>query len=77
MWGKILGFCFGFMFGKIFGAILGLYLGHLFDKSLKNDFDKAGGFSSLFKGDDVHERQALFFQVALRLWGTLQNRMVV
>ena len=41
MWGKILGFCFGFMFGKIFGAILGLYLGHLFDKSLKNNFDKA------------------------------------
>ncbi len=58
MWGKILGFCFGFMFGKIFGAILGLYLGHLFDKSLKNNFDKAGGFSSLFNGDDVHERPA-------------------
>ncbi|MFL3651455.1 MAG: co-chaperone DjlA [Pseudoalteromonas sp.] len=69
MWGKILGFCFGFMFGKIFGAILGLYLGHLFDKSLKNDFDKAGGFSSLFKGDDVHERQALFFSSCFAVMG--------
>ncbi|TMO78586.1 co-chaperone DjlA [Pseudoalteromonas sp. S3776] len=69
MWGKILGFCFGFMFGKIFGAILGLYLGHLFDKSLKNDFDKAGGFSGLFKGDDVNERQALFFSSCFAVMG--------
>ncbi|MBH0058990.1 co-chaperone DjlA [Pseudoalteromonas sp. SWXJZ94C] len=69
MWGKILGFCFGFMFGKIFGAILGLYLGHLFDKSLKNNFDKAGGFSSLFKGDDVNERQALFFSSCFAVMG--------
>ncbi|KAA1152472.1 co-chaperone DjlA [Pseudoalteromonas sp. FUC4] len=69
MWGKILGFCFGFMFGKIFGAILGLYLGHLFDKSLKNNFDKAGGFSSLFSGDDVNERQALFFSSCFAVMG--------
>ncbi len=57
------------MFGKIFGAILGLYLGHLFDKSLKNNFDKAGGFSSLFSGDDVHERQALFFSSCFAVMG--------
>ena len=69
MWGKILGFCFGFMFGKIFGAILGLYLGHMFDKSLKKDFDKAGGFSNLFKGDDVNERQALFFSSCFAVMG--------
>jgi len=69
MWGKILGFCFGFMFGKLFGAILGLYLGHLFDKSLKNNFDKAGGFSSLFSGDDVNERQALFFSSCFAVMG--------
>ncbi|MBQ4832882.1 co-chaperone DjlA [Pseudoalteromonas sp. MMG010] len=69
MWGKILGFCFGFMFGKFFGAVLGLYLGHLFDKSLKNDFDKAGGFSGLFKGDDVNERQALFFSSCFSVMG--------
>ena len=69
MWGKILGFCFGFMFGKFFGAILGLYLGHLFDKSLKNNFDKAGGFSSLFSGDDVNERQALFFSSCFAVMG--------
>lgn len=69
MWGKILGFCFGFMFGRILGAILGLYLGHMFDKSLKKDFDKAGGFSSLFKGDDVNERQALFFSSCFAVMG--------
>lgn len=57
------------MFGKIFGAILGLYLGHLFDKSLKNNFDKAGGFSSLFSGDDVNERQALFFSSCFAVMG--------
>ncbi len=57
------------MFDKIFGAILGLYLGHLFDKSLKNNFDKAGGFSSLFSGDDVHERQALFFSSCFAVMG--------
>ncbi|WP_372761758.1 co-chaperone DjlA [Pseudoalteromonas sp.] len=69
MWGKILGFCFGFMFGKIFGALLGLYLGHLFDKSLKKDFDQAGGFANLFKGDDVNERQALFFSSCFAVMG--------
>ncbi len=69
MWGKILGFIFGFMFGKIFGAIFGLYLGHMFDKSLKKDFDKAGGFSNLFKGDDVNERQALFFSSCFAVMG--------
>lgn len=69
MWGKILGFCFGFMFGRVLGAILGLYLGHMFDKSLKKDFDKAGGFSSLFKGDDVNERQALFFSSCFAVMG--------
>ncbi|MEM5478764.1 co-chaperone DjlA [Pseudoalteromonas fuliginea] len=69
MWGKILGFCFGFMFGKIFGAILGLYLGHLFDKSLKSNFDKAGGFSSLFNDADVNERQALFFSSCFAVMG--------
>ena len=57
------------MFGRFFGAILGLYLGHLFDKSLKNNFDKAGGFSSLFSGDDVHERQALFFSSCFAVMG--------
>lgn len=68
MWGKILGFCFGFMFGRIFGAIFGLYIGHLFDKRIKSDFEKAGGFSGLFKGD-VNERQALFFSSCFAVMG--------
>ncbi|MBB1354864.1 co-chaperone DjlA, partial [Pseudoalteromonas sp. SR45-5] len=31
--------------------------------------DKAGGFSSLFSGDDVHERQALFFSSCFAVMG--------
>ncbi|MGO2010820.1 MAG: co-chaperone DjlA [Pseudoalteromonas sp.] len=70
MWGKILGACFGFMFGRIIGLFIGLYLGHMFDKSLKQNFDKAGGFSGLFKGDgDVSERQALFFSSCFSVMG--------
>ncbi|AOT07379.1 co-chaperone DjlA [Pseudoalteromonas luteoviolacea] len=69
MWGKILGAGFGFLFGKWLGAILGGYLGHLFDKSLKQDFDKAGGFQGFFNGDDLNERQALFFSSCFAVMG--------
>ncbi|KZN58021.1 co-chaperone DjlA [Pseudoalteromonas luteoviolacea] len=69
MWGKLLGTGFGFLFGKWFGAILGFYLGHLFDKSLKQDFDKAGGFQGFFSGDDLNERQALFFSSCFSVMG--------
>ena len=69
MWGKILGTAFGFLFGKFLGAALGFYLGHMFDKSLKQNFDKAGGFQSLFSGEDVHERQALFFYTCFSVMG--------
>ena len=69
MWGKILGACFGFMFGRIIGLFIGLYLGHMFDKSLKQNFDRVGGFSSLFKGDDIDQRQALFFTSCFGVMG--------
>ncbi|TQF69837.1 co-chaperone DjlA [Pseudoalteromonas luteoviolacea] len=69
MWGKLLGAGFGFLFGKWLGAILGFYLGHLFDKSLKQDFDKAGGFQGFFNGDDLNERQALFFSSCFSVMG--------
>ncbi|SFB80319.1 co-chaperone DjlA [Pseudoalteromonas denitrificans] len=69
MWGKLLGTAFGFLFGKFFGAALGFYLGHMFDKSLKQDFDKVGGFQSLFSGEDVNERQALFFYTCFSVMG--------
>ncbi|ESP94892.1 co-chaperone DjlA [Pseudoalteromonas luteoviolacea] len=69
MWGKILGTGFGFLFGKWLGAALGFYLGHLFDKSLKQDFDKAGGFQGFFSGDDLNERQALFFSSCFAVMG--------
>ncbi|KAF7786795.1 DnaJ like chaperone protein [Pseudoalteromonas rubra] len=69
MWGKLLGAGFGFMFGKWLGAILGFYLGHLFDKSLKQDFDKVGGFQGFLNGDDLSERQALFFSSCFSVMG--------
>jgi len=69
MWGKVLGTAFGFLFGKFLGAALGFYLGHMFDKSLKQNFDKAGGFQSLFSGEDVNERQALFFYTCFSVMG--------
>ncbi|MBQ4849140.1 co-chaperone DjlA [Pseudoalteromonas sp. MMG012] len=69
MWGKLLGVCFGFMFGRWLGAIFGFWLGHMFDKSLKQDFDKVGGFQGFFKGDDLHQRQALFFSSCFAVMG--------
>ncbi|AUJ71073.1 MULTISPECIES: co-chaperone DjlA [Pseudoalteromonas] len=69
MWGKLLGTIFGFLFGRWLGAILGFYLGHLFDKSLRQDFDKVGGFQGFMKGEDLHERQALFFSSCFSVMG--------
>ncbi|MCF2832869.1 co-chaperone DjlA, partial [Pseudoalteromonas sp. DL2-H6] len=45
------------------------YLGHLFDKSLRQDFDKVGGFQGFMKGEDLHERQALFFSSCFSVMG--------
>ncbi|MEJ6475252.1 co-chaperone DjlA [Pseudoalteromonas piscicida] len=69
MWGKLLGTMFGFLFGRWLGAILGFYLGHLFDKSLRQDFDKVGGFQGFMKGEELHERQALFFSSCFSVMG--------
>ncbi|MEQ3514910.1 co-chaperone DjlA [Pseudoalteromonas sp. BZB3] len=69
MWGKLLGTCFGFMFGRWLGAALGFWLGHLFDKSLKQDFDKAGGFQGFFDKDELDQRQALFFSSCFAVMG--------
>ncbi|MFY8274329.1 co-chaperone DjlA [Pseudoalteromonas sp. SSDWG2] len=69
MWGKILGACFGFMFGKVFGALLGLFVGHMFDKSLKQNFDNAGGFKGFFNNDNISQRQALFFSSCFAVMG--------
>jgi len=69
MWGKLLGTCFGFMFGRWLGAALGFWLGHLFDKSLKQDFDKAGGFQGFFDKGELDQRQALFFSSCFAVMG--------
>ena len=69
MWGKVLGFVFGFMVGRIGGAIIGLFIGHLFDRSLKQDFENAGGFKGFFNNQDISERQALFFSSCFAVMG--------
>ncbi|TMP82890.1 co-chaperone DjlA [Pseudoalteromonas phenolica] len=69
MWGKLLGTCFGFMFGRWLGAALGFWLGHLFDKSLKQDFEKAGGFQGFFDKNELDQRQALFFSSCFAVMG--------
>ncbi|WP_105213293.1 co-chaperone DjlA [Pseudoalteromonas sp. T1lg22] len=69
MWGKVLGAFFGFMFGRFFGLFLGLFIGHLFDKSLKQNFDNAGGVGGFFNNDEVSERQALFFSSCFAVMG--------
>ena len=69
MWGKLLGTCFGFMFGRWLGALIGFWLGHLFDKSLKQDFDKAGGFQGFFDKNELDKRQALFFSSCFSVMG--------
>ena len=69
MWGKILGTGFGFLFGKWLGAALGFYLGHMFDRSLKQDFNKAGGFQGFFDKSSVSEKQALFSYTCFSVMG--------
>lgn len=69
MWGRLLGTLFGFMVGRLLGACVGFYIGYLFDKSVKQDFEKAGGFQGFFNSDDVSERQALFFSSCFSVMG--------
>ena len=72
MWGKLLGACFGFMFGKFLGALLGLFVGHMFDRSLKQDFDRAGGFVAFLTTKMYPSAKPVFSLVALLSWGTLR-----
>ena len=67
MWGKVLGAAFGFMFGKWVGLLLGIYVGHMFDRSLRQDFDRKGGFSRFFDGGK--DRQAIFFHATFAVMG--------
>jgi DnaJ like chaperone protein len=69
MWGKVLGTFFGFLFGRIVGACLGFYVGHLFDKSLRQNFEKQGGFGRYFGATSQTERQALFFYATFSVMG--------
>lgn len=69
MWGKVLGTFFGFIFGRIVGALLGLYVGHLFDKSLRQNFDQSGGFGRFFSATAAADRQAIFFHTTFAVMG--------
>lgn len=67
MWGKVLGAFFGFLFGRWPGALLGLYVGHLFDRSIKQNFNQQGGFTKFF--GEVKSRQAVFFYATFSVMG--------
>lgn len=58
MWGKILGALFGLALLKLPGLILGIIIGHWFDRAMKLQFERNGGFSGLFS--DGSDEQGLF-----------------
>lgn len=69
MWGKVLGTFFGFLFGRWFGAVFGCYVGHLFDRSMRQDFEQKGGFSRFFSATGAQARQAIFFHATFSVMG--------
>jgi DnaJ like chaperone protein len=58
VWGKILGALFGLALLKLPGLLLGILLGHWFDRAFKQQFERDGGFSGLFR--DGEDEQGLF-----------------
>jgi DnaJ like chaperone protein len=58
VWGKILGALFGLALLKLPGLLIGVLLGHWFDRAFKQQFEREGGFSSLFQ--DNEDEQGLF-----------------
>lgn len=69
MWGRILGTLFGFAFGRIWGALLGFYVGYLFDRKMRTDFERVGGFTGFFRNSQKLNRQAVFFHSVFSVMG--------
>lgn len=58
MWGKVLGALFGLALLKLPGLLLGILIGHWFDRAMRQQFERNGGFNALF--GDKQDEQALF-----------------
>jgi len=69
MWGKLLGGLFGLAMFKIPGLIIGVFIGHWFDRSMRQQFEQAGGFAG-FKRDQS-EAQGLFMFSTFAVMGHL------
>lgn len=69
MWGKLLGGLFGLAMFKLPGLIAGVFIGHWFDRSLRQQFEQAGGFAG-FKRDSG-EAQGLFMYSTFAVMGHL------
>ena len=69
MWGKVLGTFIGFATGKIFGAILGFFVGHWFDRKVRQNFERQGGFSRFVGMGSQADRQAIFFYATFSVMG--------
>lgn len=69
MWGKVLGALFGMAMFKWFGLVPGLLIGHWFDRSLKDKFERNGGFAGLNKAQG--EAPGLFMFSTFAVMGHL------
>jgi DnaJ like chaperone protein len=69
MWGKVLGALFGMAMFKWFGLIPGLLIGHWFDRSMREQFEKQGGFAGLQK--DRGDAPGLFMYSTFAVMGHL------
>ncbi len=69
MWGKLLGGLFGLAMFKIPGLVIGVMIGHWFDRSMRQQFEQAGGFAG-FKRDQG-EAQGLFMYSTFAVMGHL------
>lgn len=69
MWGRILGTLLGFAFGRVIGAALGFYVGYLFDRKVRKDFERVGGFTGFFRDSQKLNRQAIFFHSVFSVMG--------
>ncbi len=69
MWGKLLGGLFGLAMFKIPGLIAGVLIGHWFDRSMRQQFEQAGGFAGFRR--DAGEAQGLFMYSTFTVMGHL------
>jgi DnaJ like chaperone protein len=73
VWGKILGALFGLALLKLPGLIFGFLIGHWFDRAMKQQFERNGGFSGLFS--EGTDEQGLFRYTTFATMGHIAKAM--